>query len=246
MTARNVLILGALSAIAVATARRLVSPETRFILVARDAEELARHAADLRLRGARVIEHVTDLATAEVDAVLAAAKDDGPIDLALLSYGSLTDQNRARSDLDYAAGEFQTNFLSAARWILAIGAQLALQSSGVLVVIGSVAGDRGRQSNFVYGSAKAGLAVLVQGMAHDLSRRGGARAILIKPGFVDTPMTDHLAKAGPLWASPATIAKVIVTAAAGSSPIVYAPRLWGWIMLVIRTLPAPLFHRTRL
>ncbi len=113
------------------------------------------------------------------------------------------------------------------------------------MVIGSVAGDRGRRSNHVYGAAKAGLGVLVQGIAHRLAA-SGARAVLVKPGFIDTPMTARLKRRGPLWAKPEAIAAVIVKAAGGKAPVVYAPRFWRFILLIVRLVPAPVFHRTRL
>ena len=105
-----------------------------------------------------------------------------------------------------------------------------------LVVIGSVAGDRGRQSNYLYGAAKAGLATLVQGLAHRMALHApkGARAVLVKPGFVDTPMTAGMKKGGPLWASPAAIAAIVRRAADKGGPIVYAPWFWRYILLIIR------------
>jgi decaprenylphospho-beta-D-erythro-pentofuranosid-2-ulose 2-reductase len=112
-------------------------------------------------------------------------------------------------------------------------------------VIGSVAGDRGRQSNYVYGASKAGLGVLVQGLAHRLSR-SGARAVLIKPGFVNTPMTAHIARKGLLWAQPAAIGQAILRAAVKGGPVAYAPFYWRGIMTIVRWVPAPFFHKTKL
>ncbi|HEY3797225.1 MAG TPA: SDR family NAD(P)-dependent oxidoreductase [Caulobacteraceae bacterium] len=161
----------------------------------------------------------------------------------LLFYGVLGDQARAETDVAYARETLTTNFTSAAEWSLAAAQVLETQNSGALVVVGSVAGDRGRQSNYVYGAAKAGLGALVQGIAHRLAlRKSGARAALVKPGFVDTPMTDHLEKGGPLWASPDALARVVRAAAAGGPPIRYAPFWWRWVMLAIRLVPAPIFH----
>jgi NAD(P)-dependent dehydrogenase (short-subunit alcohol dehydrogenase family) len=169
----------------------------------------------------------------------------GGVDVALIAYGSLTDQARAETDPAYAQAEWATNFTSAGAWSLAIAQRMAEQKAGTLLVLGSVAGDRGRQSNHVYGAAKAGLGVLVQGLAHRLAPTG-ARAVLVKPGFIDTPMTEHLPKGGPLWAKPEAIAKVIARAAQSGGPVVYAPWFWRLILLIIRLVPAPIFHRTRL
>jgi NAD(P)-dependent dehydrogenase (short-subunit alcohol dehydrogenase family) len=111
-----------------------------------------------------------------------------------------------------------------------------------LLVIGSVAGDRGRRSNFIYGATKGGLARLVEGMAHQLAPLG-ARAVLIKPGFVDTPMTASFSNKGLLWAQPEQVARVIAAAARRGGPIVYAPAYWRLIMLIIRHLPTFIFDR---
>jgi NAD(P)-dependent dehydrogenase (short-subunit alcohol dehydrogenase family) len=115
-------------------------------------------------------------------------------------------------------------------------------------VIGSVAGDRGRRSNYVYGAAKGGLGILVQGIAHRLAS-SGARAVVVKPGFVDTPMTAAITKKGLLWAKPQRIAEIIIQAStpkAPRSPVIYAPYFWRWIMYVVRFMPNFIFHRTQL
>jgi decaprenylphospho-beta-D-erythro-pentofuranosid-2-ulose 2-reductase len=244
---KRVVILGALSSVAIATARHYAAQGAALALAARREDELSVLAADLAIRGAaKAATFPLDLAQADPAASLAAmANALGGADVILLAYGALTDQARAEADLDYAAAQLRTNFTSAAGWCLAAANRLAAQDAGVLVVIGSVAGDRGRQSNYVYGAAKAGLGVLAQGIAHRLAA-GGARAVLIKPGFIDTPMTAHLPKGGPLWAKPEAIAQVIVKAADQGGPVVYAPGFWRFILLIIRAVPAGVFHRTKL
>jgi len=246
MSAGVVVVLGATSAIAEATARRYAAEHAALVLVGRNAERLAAMAADLTARGAASVDvHVADLAEAASPADdLAGWLAGRPADAILVAYGVLGDQARAEADTAYAQDLLTIDFASAAAWCLAAANLLEAQQAGTLVVVGSVAGDRGRQSNYVYGAAKAGLGVLVQGVAHRLSLRGGgARAVLVKPGFVDTPMTDHLVKGGPLWASPASVARTIRVAARGGPPVLYAPGWWRWAMLVIRLLPAPIFHR---
>jgi NAD(P)-dependent dehydrogenase (short-subunit alcohol dehydrogenase family) len=157
----------------------------------------------------------------------------------------LGDQRLAERDAAEAKRIMLTNYVSAALWCLAAAELLERQRGGMLVVVGSVAGDRGRQSNYMYGSAKAGLAALVQGLAHRL-HPSGARAVLVKPGFVITPMTAGLKRGGALWASPQRVAAVVREAAQGAATVVYAPWFWRWIMAVIRAAPAPLLHRTKL
>lgn len=247
---RKVVILGATSAIAEATARLYAAEGAALALVGRNAGRLGEIAADLKARGAAAAEvEATDLVrTQDAQAQLQAlAARLGGLDDVLLFYGVLGDQARAESDMAHAREILDVGFTSAAEWCLASASILEAQGRGALVVIGSVAGDRGRQSNYVYGAAKAGLGVLVQGIAHRLALRGrGARAVLVKPGFVDTPMTDHLKKGGPLWASPGAVAQVVRKAADKGGPIVYAPFFWRFILLVIRLVPAPIFHKTRL
>lgn len=247
---RRVVILGATSAIAERTARLYAAEGAALALVGRNAARLEAIARDLEARGAsRVKVHTTDLADAHDPGItlLGLIEWLGGVDLFLVAYGVLGDQARAEHDVDHAREILAVGFTSAALWCLAAARQLEAQGHGSLVVIGSVAGDRGRQSNYVYGAAKAGLGVLVQGIAHRLALRGGrARAVLVKPGFVDTPMTDHLQKGGPLWASPEAVAAVIRRAADRGGPIVYAPFFWRFILLIIRLVPAPIFHKTRL
>jgi short-subunit dehydrogenase len=221
------------------------------LLAGRNSERLQEIAADLRARGASWCEtEALDLAVAEnastdFERIITTL---GGVDYVLLFYGILGDQVRAERDPAHAQEILKVNFSSAAAWSLAAAELLEKQRHGSLVVVGSVAGDRGRQSNYVYGAAKAGLAVLIQGIAHRLALRtnGGARAVLVKPGFVDTPMTAGLNKGGPLWATPQKVAKIIQKAAETGGPVVYAPWFWRFILLIIRLLPSPLFHKLRL
>jgi len=169
----------------------------------------------------------------------------GGLDSVMLFYGTLGDNEKAEKDIAEARRLLATNFTSAAEWCLTAADLIESQSHGSLVVVGSVAGDRGRQSNYIYGAAKGGLGLLVQGLAHRLARCGG-HAVVVKPGFVDTPMTASIAKGGPLWAQPEAVAKIIKKAATRSGPVVYAPGFWRWIMLAIRSVPAPVFHKTKL
>jgi decaprenylphospho-beta-D-erythro-pentofuranosid-2-ulose 2-reductase len=247
--ARRILVLGALSAIAEAAARIWAAQGAHLLLAGRGEDRLESIAADLRIRGAKVDIFPGDLADMECETALHQMVGRlGGLDVVLVAYGVLTDQKLAESDAGVAQRSFATNFTTAAAWCLAAASRLETQRSGVLIVIGSVAGDRGRASNYVYGAAKGGLGILVQGIAHRLARVG-AKAVLIKPGFVDTPMTAHIVPKGLLWSKPGTIAEVIVRAGADNSatpPVVYAPWFWRWIMLVIRLVPASILHRTKL
>lgn len=217
------------------------------VLVGRDATRLEDVAADLRVRGAtQVVTEAMDLVSADPEPLLERWKGLlGGVDLILLAYGVLGDQRKLEADLREAAKLIDTNFRSAALWSVATANMLEAQRAGTLIVIGSVAGDRGRQSNYLYGATKGGLGILVQGLAHRLAP-SGAHALLIKPGFVDTAMTAHIPNKGALWSSPEKIAKHIRKAAEKRSPIVYAPAYWRVIMTIIQAVPTPIFHRTRL
>jgi decaprenylphospho-beta-D-erythro-pentofuranosid-2-ulose 2-reductase len=165
----------------------------------------------------------------------------GGLDTLLLAYGKLGDQRQLLSDQAAVLELIRTNFESASAWCLATATILTRQRFGVLIVIGSVAGDRGRKSNYVYGACKAGLACVVEGIAHQLARTG-AQAVIVKPGLVDTPMTAAFKK-GFLWAKPDTVAKAITKVAINRTPIVYSPWYWRFIMIIIRHLPNFVFNR---
>ncbi len=244
---RRIVVLGALSEIAEATCRLYAAEGALMVLAARDEGRLTRVAEDLRVRGAAQVETAAiDLATADPERLMAEWADAlGGIDLVLLAYGVLGDQRAFERDLASAAALIDTNFRSAALWCLAAANRLEEAKGGALVVIGSVAGDRGRQSNYLYGATKGGLGILVQGLAHRLSA-SGAKAVLVKPGFVDTAMTAHIPNKGALWSKPAKLAALIRKAAEGKSPVVYAPGYWRLIMTVIKSVPPGIFHRTKL
>jgi decaprenylphospho-beta-D-erythro-pentofuranosid-2-ulose 2-reductase len=243
----RVVILGATSAIAQAAARVWAGQGARLMLVARNVERLEAIAADLKARGAAQAEMlVADCAEVEPTAELSRIIEIlGGLDVVLLAYGVLGDQAQLERDPAAVADLLRTNFVSAAAWCQAVATVLERQRSGALLVIGSVAGDRGRGSNYIYGASKAGLGVLVQGIAHRLAPTG-ARAVLIKPGFVDTPMTADIARKGALWAKPEAVARTIVASASRGGPVVYAPAFWRGIMLAVRSTPSVVFHKTRL
>ncbi len=241
---QRIVILGAASAIAQASARIWAARGARFVLVARDPARLQAVAADLVARGAAQVDCVAlDCASADAGAELAKMVETlGGLDILLLAYGALGDQAELARDPGATARLIQTNFTSAAAWCLAAAAIFEKQRAGVLLVIGSAAGDRGRRSNFIYGATKGGLARLVEGIAHQLAPLG-ARAVVIKPGFVDTPMTAGITKKGLLWARPEQVAMVIAAAGERGGAVTYAPKFWLPIMLIIRHLPAFVFNK---
>jgi decaprenylphospho-beta-D-erythro-pentofuranosid-2-ulose 2-reductase len=246
-TGKRVAVIGATSAIAEAAVRIWSSRGARLVLVGRNADRLEAICADAKVRGAAQVEAVVaDCAATEAPLELNRIVGIlGGLDVVLLAYGALGDQAQLESDPSATASLLQTNFTSVAAWCQKAAIVLEGQGSGALLVIGSVAGDRGRKSNYIYGSSKAGVGVLVEGIAHRLAR-SGARAVLIKPGFVDTPMTAAVAKKGVLWARPEAVARTIVAAADRGGPVIYAPGFWRAIMFVVRNLPSAIFHKTNI
>jgi decaprenylphospho-beta-D-erythro-pentofuranosid-2-ulose 2-reductase len=243
----KILIIGAGSAIAEATARRWAIRGDALYLVDRDAERLGAVAGDLRVRGGSVagqaVLDVNDFA-AHAKVLDAAAAALGGLDLAFIAHGTLGDQAAGEADPAVALKELSTNALS----VVSLGTLLAnrfeAQGWGCLAVISSVAGDRGRQSNYVYGTAKATVTAFLSGLRNRLYR-SGVRVLTIKPGMVDTPMTASFKK-GPLFASAETVAAGIVRAVDEKKDVVYVPGYWRLVMAVIKALPEAVFKRLKL
>lgn len=241
----RVVIFGATSAIAQALARLYATEGAEFFLVGRNRERLAAVAADLGVRGAKAVATAAeDLANTRTHAALVdrARAALGTIDLVVVAHGTLADQAACIEDADLALREITGNFLSHASILTHVANVVEAQGTGTLVVLGSVAGDRGRRTNYVYGSAKAGLGAFVEGLRHRLAPRG-VTVVLVKPGFVDTPMTASLRKGGPLWSTPQRVADDIRAGIERGSAVVYTPWFWRWIMRIIRALPDAIFKR---
>lgn len=245
----RVVILGALSAIATATARIYAAEGAALMLVARNADRLNALAADLKARGAAHVETAAldlEASSGNARALMAEWKSKlGGLDHVHVVYGYLGSQDKASADPSELARITASNYSTAVQWCEAAANILRAQKHGSIVAVSSVAGDRGRQSNYAYGAAKGGLALYMQGLSHSLAPLG-ARAVAVKPGFVDTPMTDGMKKGGALWASPDKVARIIRRAADTGGPIQYAPGLWRMIMMVIRSAPSFVFHKTKL
>jgi short-subunit dehydrogenase len=175
----------------------------------------------------------------------AALRELGAIDVVLIAHGTLSDQRECEDSVAALRREFDVNALGTLALLTTLANTLQAQGRGTLAVISSVAGDRGRQSNYVYGSAKAAVTAFLSGLRQRLAK-SGVNVLTIKPGFVDTPMTAAIANKGALWAQPAQIAAGIVRAIDRGRSVVYLPWFWRWIMLVIRHIPEPLFKRVKL
>ncbi len=241
---QRVLIIGATSAIAEATARLYAERGARLHLVARNRPRLNAIADDLLVRGApevtRAALDVNDYAAhaGTLDGAWAAL---GEVDVVLIAHGTLPDQAACETSVEMALAEFATNGTSTIALLTLIANRMQTAGRGSIAVISSVAGDRGRGSNYLYGSAKAAVTAFLSGLRQRMAKHGVA-VITIKPGFVDTPMTRDFKK-GVLWAKPDDVAAGIVKAVDNGSAVVYLPWFWLGIMTIIRCIPEFLFKR---
>lgn len=244
---QKILIIGASSAIAEATARRWAARGAALFLVGRKAERLEQIAADLRVRGAASVACQAQDACARDahETMLCAAEQAmGGLDVALIAHGSLPDQKACEASVELTLQEIDTNALSVIALLTRLAMRFEAQGHGSLAVISSVAGDRGRQSNYVYGAAKGMLTLFLQGLRNRLAKKG-VHVLTVKPGFVDTPMTASFKK-GALWASPDAIAQGIVSAIDKKRDVVYLPGFWWLIMTLIRHIPERIFKKLSL
>ncbi len=237
-TKSHILVFGASSAICHELLKLYAAEGAKYFLVGRDAAKLAAVADDLVARGGTVS------GTASYDfnqwqhhqACVTQARDSlGKFDIVIVAHGSLPDQAECETASAPVKACMDDNFTSAAIIIQACAQQLALQGQGTLAVVSSVAGDRGRKSNYAYGAAKAGIDALVQGLQGRFSG-SAVRVVNIKPGMMVSPMTAHL-KHGPIWSTPVAIAPGIYRAISSGRRVCYVPGYWRLIMLVIRVLP---------
>jgi decaprenylphospho-beta-D-erythro-pentofuranosid-2-ulose 2-reductase len=243
----RVLVLGATSAIAQATARYFAAAHACLFLVARDQAKLQTLAEDLLARGAQSVGicamDLTDYSD-QCGLISRAKAELGGLDAALIAHGILPDQFICEHDTAALRLSLDTNCVSVVSWLSELADVFESQRSGVIAVIGSVAGDRGRRSNYIYGSAKAAVDAFTAGLRARLAK-AGVSVVLIKPGFVDTPMTAHLKKSA-LYASAQQVARGIYKSMLSPRPVVYLPWFWKWIMMIVKVIPEPVFVRLNL
>ena len=208
------------------------------MLVGRNSDRLTAVAQDLLTRGAGNVDvWIMDLddTAGHAEMLATAAQRLGRIDLALIAHGVLGDQQAAEQDFEVAAAVLHTNFMSVVSLCTWLGNYFQLQRSGTLAVISSVAGDRGRKSNYVYGASKGALNIFLEGLRNRVDR-DGVHVLTIKPGFVATPMTAHVEQ-NFLFASPEKVAKGILRAVDKRKDVVYVPGFWALIMFLVRSIP---------
>lgn len=242
---KRILVLGATSAIAEHWARGRAEAGDSLLLVGRSKDKLDPIATDLTARGAKSVDvFVTDLAELEdQDGRFAKMVEmlGGP-DIVLLAYGELGDQARSQTDAAFLRRVLVNNFTSAAIWAELAAGELERRGRGSLVVLSSVAGDRGRRIGYSYGAAKGGLTRYAEGLAHRFAG-SNVHVLCVKPGPVDTPMTAHMEKGGPLWSTPDKVAVDIEAAIAKRRVVIYTPWFWWGIMMIIRHLPRIIFNK---
>jgi decaprenylphospho-beta-D-erythro-pentofuranosid-2-ulose 2-reductase len=244
---QRILLIGATSAIAQGAARTWAGRGDTLVLCGRHEDRLKLVAADLEVRGARQVEVLPadfDDTEALEQVFDRAAEAVGEIDVVLVAHGFLGDQQEAEHSYEETEKVLRVNFLSVVALLTPVANAFEARGAGTICVISSVAGDRGRQSNYVYGTAKGALNVFLQGLRNRLFKTG-AKVVTVKPGFVSTPMTAHLDQ-GPLFADPDKIGKGVVDAVDRGADEVYLPGFWRPIMGVIRSIPEAVFKRLSL
>ena len=244
---KKILVLGATSGIAEATCRIWAAQGARLFLVARNESKLSAVAADLRTRGASYV----DIAVADLDdtsqhpSLLAHAVNSlTGMDVAYLAHGVLGEQPQAETDFAHAAQILHTNFVAPVSLLTWLANYCVQRHAGVLAVISSVAGDRGRKSNYLYGSSKAGLSAFLGGLRNRVDCEG-VTVLTIKPGPVKTAMTSGM-KGSEKFADVNAVAKSIVAAVAARKDTLYVPFQWQPIMFVIRNIPESIFKKLNL
>lgn len=242
---QSVLVLGAGSDIAQATVRKLVSRRARtIVLAARDPESLSSFADELRALGATDVRsvafdaHDSEKHAAFVDEVFAAA---GDIDLAILAFGVLGDQDLAERDAAAAVEIAQVNYLGSVSTAVPISQRMIDQGHGTIVALSSVAGERVRRANFVYGSSKAGMDTFFHGLGDALVGTG-VHVMVVRPGFVHTKMTAGM-DAAPLSTTAEAVADAIVRGLERGTETVWVPATLRYLMSVLRHVPRPIFRR---
>jgi decaprenylphospho-beta-D-erythro-pentofuranosid-2-ulose 2-reductase len=245
-TGPDIVIVGATSAIAEQCARLWAEQGARsFHLLARDPHKLKIVADDLQVRQpeATIMSVCMDFTDpVQIEQQVRTILTSGCPDIVLIAHGTLPDQTACQSSLQETADALQINGVSPALFAEAFARHMFEQGHGTLALTSSVAGDRGRRSNYVYGSAKGLLTRYAQGLQHRAAGTG-VKIVLIKPGPTDTPMTRHLKQQGARLAPAESVAAGIVSAIARGKPIVYIPGKWAMIMMVIRHLPGVIFNR---
>jgi short-subunit dehydrogenase len=238
-------LLGATKGIGRALARQMAARGDNLFLLGRDLEDLERSARDLEVRGAKGKVGVArcDLAEPEAFAAALDAADQalGKFDTVVLSAGLFATQDKLEADAAFTASLLDANFTATILFCEEARKRLLGRGGGTLCVFSSVAGERGRKPVILYGASKAGLSAYLEGLDHKY-RAQGLKVVCVKPGFVKTSMTEGL-KPPPFAGEADDVARIALAAIDAGTPVVYAPRIWALVMLVIRLLPRFVMRR---
>jgi hypothetical protein len=242
-----IVIVGATSAIAEACAHRWAERPAHFFLVARNARRLEQIKGDLIARGAVADTYALDANDFSAHGVMTSAAQQalGRIDIVLIAHGTLPDQKECEQSAANAVAEISTNGTSVISLLTYFSNVLEAQRSGTLAIISSVAGERGRPSNYVYGAAKAMVTAFCEGLRARLFKIG-VHVLVIKPGFVATPMTADMNLPPALTATAEAVAIDIDNAVRRKRDVLFTPWFWRWIMLIIRMIPNSIFKKLTL
>jgi len=249
MNRKKIVIVGATSAIAEHCARLWVAESpVDLVLVGRDLVKMDLVASDIRVRSPMATVKCLQadfIDPAKIQALVDEIVKDGVINIALIAHGSLPDQQQSQENLHLCHDALTVNGVSPVLFAEAFSGHMQIANTGTLAIIGSVAGDRGRKSNYVYGAAKGMVTRYAQGLQHRLAKTG-VKVVLIKPGPTDTPMTAHLKQQGARLANVEDVSRRIVKAIKQEKSVAYVPAKWALIMMVIRHLPSFVFNRTNI
>lgn len=244
--AMKIVVIGATSAIAEHCTRRwLQRGPVDLTLVGRNLERIERVAADLRVRNPRASIRTVQINFFDSDAICTTVNDifeSGSVDIVLIAHGSLPDQSECQSELHACQKALEINGISPVLFAEAFAEKMMKSNRGTIALIGSVAGDRGRKSNYVYGAAKGLVARYSQGLSHRFAG-SGVKVVLIKPGPTDTPMTAHLKAKGAKLATADEVSQQIVKGIDSGKSVIYTPHRWRLIMMIIRHLPEFIFKK---
>ncbi|MFA7282772.1 MAG: SDR family NAD(P)-dependent oxidoreductase [Sterolibacterium sp.] len=247
MRSRNrIVIVGATSGIAEHCARLWVKKkDVDLTLVGRDFERTERVASDLRVRSPQSDIHVLQGQFHDpmaIQALVDTINERGPVNVVLIAHGTLTDQETCQADLSICRETLEINGISPVLYAEAFARQMTKINSGTIALISSVAGDRGRKSNYAYGAAKGMVSLYAQGMQHRFTG-SGVKIVLLKPGPTDTAMTASLKQRGMKLAPVEAVAQSIVDAIENGKSTAYVPGKWRLIMSILRHMPASIFNR---
>lgn len=245
---KTVVVLGATSAIAHELCKLHGQAGDRMILAGRNVNALTSVSDDITSRGEAEVDHlICDFSKPDsyADLTTKVNKFSPTVHIWYVFYGTLPEQSDCEQSVEKTRLALQVNFTSVVDILTEVANELEKEKSGSIVVISSVAGDRGRQSNYIYGAAKGALTLYLQGLRNRL-HKSGVHVMTVKPGFVATPMTAHLNQKGLLWATPEKVAGHIYDGVKRKKDVIYTPWFWRPIMMIIKFIPEPIFKRLKL